>query len=55
MGRWDAEEDAASLARAEADLAAGRVHSHEIVAEWMMTWGKPGRVSFREWLAARGG
>lgn len=55
LGRWDEEEDAASLARAEADIVAGRVYSHAIVAEWMETWGKPGRTSFREWLAQRGG
>ena len=46
---------AAADARAEADIRAGRVHSHAIVGEWLMTWGKPGRLPFREWLAQRNG
>lgn len=48
------ERDYAADARAMADVAAGRVHDHSIVSEWLMTWGKPGRKPFREWLAARG-
>ncbi|KQT32898.1 antitoxin [Sphingomonas sp. Leaf412] len=51
----DEEADAASIARARADIAAGRYHDHEVVAEWLKTWGKPGRLPFREWLAARNG
>ncbi|MBW6527105.1 hypothetical protein KZ813_09670 [Sphingomonas sp. RHCKR7] len=47
--------EAASIARARADVAAGRVYPHAIVAEWMETWGKPGRTTFREWLAQRDG
>lgn len=57
-GIFDTRDDAAIAAadaRAEADVAAGRVHSHEIVKEWLMTWGKPGRLPFRDWLAARNG
>ncbi|WP_236552974.1 hypothetical protein [Sphingomonas sp. 8AM] len=46
---------AADLARAEADVAAGRVHSHAIVGEWLKTWGKPGRLPVKEWLARRDG
>jgi predicted transcriptional regulator len=51
----DRDAEAAAIARARADVAAGRVHSHEVVKEWLMTWGKPGRLPFREWLAARNG
>lgn len=51
----DADAIAAADARADADIAAGRVHSHEIVGEWLMTWGTPGRLPFREWLAQRNG
>ena len=35
------EDDAASDARAEADIAAGRVVPHEEVAKWLKTWGTP--------------
>lgn len=49
------EEVAASIARARADVAAGRVHSNAIVGEWLLTWGKPGRKPFKEWLADRHG
>jgi len=35
------EEEAASFARAEADIAAGRVIPHEEVAKWLKTWGTP--------------
>lgn len=51
----DSAAEAAAIARARADVAAGRVQSHEIVRQWLMTWGKPGRLPFREWLAARNG
>lgn len=56
--RWKNRDDAAlaaDLARAEADVAAGRVHSHEVVGEWLKTWGTPGRLPFKEWLARRDG
>lgn len=45
------EEIAAADARAEADIAAGRVYPHAIIGEWLLTWGKPGRKPFKEWLA----
>jgi predicted transcriptional regulator len=51
----DPEAIAAADARAEADIVAGRVHSHQIVGEWLATWGKPGRLPFKEWLAKRDG
>ncbi|MDB5438672.1 MAG: CopG family transcriptional regulator [Caulobacteraceae bacterium] len=35
--------EAAADARAEADMAAGRVVSHEAVSRWLLTWGKTGR------------
>jgi predicted transcriptional regulator len=35
------EEEAASLARAEADIAAGRVVPHSEVVKWLQTWGTP--------------
>jgi len=51
----DPEAEAASLARARADVAAGRVHDQATVGEWLLTWGKPGFKPFREWLTARHG
>ena len=33
------EAEAASIARARADIAEGRVVEHEKVAEWLKTWG----------------
>ncbi len=39
----DEEAEAAADARAEADIAAGRVVSNEAVMEWLDTWGKPNR------------
>ncbi len=53
--RSDPEAIAAADAQAEADIRAGRVHSHAIVGEWSMTWGKPGRLPFKDWLAQRNG
>ena len=47
------DEIAASLARARADVAAGRVHSHAIVGDWLKTVGTPDFRRFKEWLAAR--
>lgn len=40
----DAEADAALIAEAEADFAAGRCVPHEEVAAWLDTWGKRERV-----------
>jgi predicted transcriptional regulator len=36
----DAAEEAAD-ARAEADIAAGRVISHDAVKAWLLSWGTP--------------
>ena len=49
------EEIAASDARAEADIAAGRVYSHELVGEWVKTFGSPDYKPIKEWLASRDG
>lgn len=49
------EAEDASIARARADIAAGRYHDQAIVHEWLETWGQPGRLPFREWLAKRDG
>ena len=40
----DEEAEAASDARAEADIAAGRVVSHEAVSRWLMSWGTPNEL-----------
>jgi predicted transcriptional regulator len=37
----DLDAEAAADARAEADLAAGRVVSHEAVSRWLESWGTP--------------
>jgi predicted transcriptional regulator len=37
----DEEAEAASIARAEADIAAGRTVPHSEVAKWLKTWGTP--------------
>jgi predicted transcriptional regulator len=37
----DAQADAEGLARAEADIAAGRTVSHESMKRWLQSWGKP--------------
>ena len=39
----DAAESAAD-ARAEADVAAGRLISHDAVSRWLMSWGKSERL-----------
>ena len=45
------EEIAESLARARADVAAGRVVPHEEVAKWLATWGTEDEKPMpREWL-----
>jgi predicted transcriptional regulator len=33
--------EAAADARAEADIAAGRVISHEAMKRWLLSWGAP--------------
>jgi len=33
--------EAAADARAEADIAAGRVVSHEAMKRWLLSWGPP--------------
>lgn len=40
----EAERNAALIAEAEADFAAGRCVPHEEVAAWLKTWGKGERV-----------
>ena len=43
--------EAAADARAEADIAAGRVVPHEKVKVWLETWGKPGeKPAPRSWF-----
>ena len=43
--------EAASLAKAEQDIAAGRVVAHEEVAEWLKAWADGDRKPMpREWL-----
>ena len=39
FSKRDREADQASIARARADIAAGRVVEHAKVAEWLKTWG----------------
>ncbi|MES2755498.1 MAG: antitoxin [Pseudomonadota bacterium] len=51
----DPEAEAAAIARARAAVAAGDVHPHETVGEWLKTWGRPGRLPSKEWLARRDG
>jgi predicted transcriptional regulator len=45
----DPEAEAAADARAEADIAAGRVYPQDEVVAWLRTWGKPGRLPFHKW------
>lgn len=52
---YDEEAIAAADARARADMAAGRCYPHELVGEWLRTWGTPECRPFKEWLAARNG
>ena len=40
----DDAEEAAADARAEADVVAGRVVSHEAVSRWLQSWGKAERL-----------
>ncbi len=37
----DDEAESAADARADADLAAGRVISHEAMKAWLLSWGTP--------------
>ena len=37
----DEQAEAAADARAEADIAAGRVIDHETMKAWLLSWGKP--------------
>lgn len=41
-----------AFARARASFAAGTGVEHRIVSLWLMTWGKPGRKPFGDWLTA---
>ena len=49
------DEDPKGDAAVEADIAAGRVYDHAIFGQWLLTWGKPGRKPFKEWLADQNG
>lgn len=49
------EDVAAAIERARADVAAGRVHSHDVVKEWLTTWGDADYEPFHDWLARRNG
>lgn len=51
----DPDVEAAADARGLADVAAGRVHSHAIVSEWLKSWTGPDYKPFHEWLADRDG
>jgi predicted transcriptional regulator len=51
FSKRDREAEAAPIARARADIAAGRVVDHAEVAEWLKTWGtEQERPMPREWL-----
>ena len=47
--------DIADLARAKASYAAGGDVDHVVVGAWLLTWGKPGRKDFADWLADQDG
>ncbi|WP_246347096.1 hypothetical protein [Sphingomonas jinjuensis] len=51
----DEEDFNRSIARARADVAAGRVYPHAIVGEWLSTWGDDDFLPFEDWLASRDG
>jgi predicted transcriptional regulator len=40
----DPDVDQRNLARAEADIAAGRLVSHEAVKRWLTSWGTPNEL-----------
>lgn len=46
----DPEAEAASIARAREEHAAGRYVDHATVSEWLKTWGRPDQKPFREWI-----
>ena len=43
------------FARAKAMYAAGEGVEHIVVGQWLLTWGKPGRRDFADWLAEQDG
>lgn len=46
---------AADFQRAKASYAAGDGVEHIVVGEWLLTWGKPGRKPFADWLNEQDG
>jgi hypothetical protein len=46
---------AEAVDRARASYAAGGGVEHRVVAQWLLTWGEPRRVPFKEWLTAWNG
>jgi predicted transcriptional regulator len=40
----DNDAEAAADARAEADIAAGRVISHDAMKRWLLSWGTPNEL-----------
>jgi predicted transcriptional regulator len=40
----DQKAEESAIAEAEADVEAGRVVSHDKVAEWLHSWGKPNEL-----------
>ena len=42
--------EAEDFARAKAAYAAGDGVEHVVVGQWLLTWGKPGRKPFADWL-----
>jgi hypothetical protein len=47
--------DAHDIARAKASYARGGRVEHLVVGQWLLTWGKPGRKPFGEWLQDQDG
>ena len=45
-----AQPEASDFARAKASYAAGGGVEHIVVGAWLLTWGKPGRKDFGDWL-----
>ncbi|MDP1027507.1 hypothetical protein Q5H91_09810 [Sphingomonas sp. KR1UV-12] len=45
----------ADFARAKSMYAAGEGVEHVVVGRWLLTWGKPGRKNFADWLAEQDG
>lgn len=46
---------AEDFTRAKAMYAAGEGVEHIVVGQWLLTWGKPGRKDFDEWLKDQDG